>query len=40
MKHTVVIKENGNTVSIYEDCSKKAAIAYAKKESNEITRFL
>jgi hypothetical protein len=35
MKHTVEIKENGNTVSTYEGCSKKEAILAAKKESNE-----
>ena len=35
MKHSVEIKENGNTVATHEGCSKKEAITYAKKESTE-----
>jgi hypothetical protein len=35
MKHTVkILNENGNTIAMYQDCSKKEAITYAKKEGN------
>ena len=35
MKHQVEIKENGNTVAVYENCTKAEAIRYAKKESTK-----
>jgi hypothetical protein len=38
MKHSVEIKVNGNTISTYSDCSKKQAIAFAKKESDETNQ--